>query len=107
MAPERQWERLVRYISSVDGTIKLGEPILLEKPASADIFDLAQFGDLEVEVLEGLDPFLASRTSKRDKVKKLLGPLEAKDVPIIRCIGLNYKSHSGYFPDTQEHGCNR
>ena len=27
-------------------------------------------------------------------VKRLLGPLAQKDVPILRCIGLNYASHS-------------
>ena len=26
-------------------------------------------------------------------VKRLLGPLEAKDVPILRCVGLNYAKH--------------
>jgi hypothetical protein len=29
-------------------------------------------------------------------VHKLLGPLTKEDVPILRCVGLNYKTHSKY-----------
>ncbi|KAF2479918.1 hypothetical protein BDY17DRAFT_318541 [Neohortaea acidophila] len=85
------WDRLVRYVSEKDGKIRYGEPIVSdEKP---DIDQLAQDGKLEVHVLEGAHPIDAKRTGEQDKVKKLLGPLTVKDVPIIRCVGLNYKTH--------------
>lgn len=85
------WNRLVRYISASDGREKYGEPIL--DSDEADIASLAQDGKLEVTVLEGNDPLSAKPTSNKDRVQRLLGPLREQDVPIIRCIGLNYKSH--------------
>lgn len=85
------WDRLVRYISATDGQEKYGEPIL-DSP-DADIAALARDGKLEVKILKGDDPLSAKQTGKNDKVKTLLGPLREQDVPIIRCIGLNYKSH--------------
>lgn len=87
----------MRYVSAVDGKIRLGEPILSNElyRGTIDIGQLAEDGTLEVTVFEGSDIFSMSGVSGKDKVKKLLGPFEAKYVPIIRCIGLNYKSHSG------------
>ncbi|OQO10056.1 hypothetical protein B0A48_04412 [Cryoendolithus antarcticus] len=90
MAPLTSWKRLIRYVSK-DGSIKYGEPIVSgDKP---DIDALAQSGKLKVKVLEGPSPFEAKETGEEDEVKTLLGPLTAKDVPIVRCIGLNYKTH--------------
>jgi hypothetical protein len=92
MAPITAWKRLVRYVSAKDGSIKYGEPIVSEdKP---DIDALAQKGGLRVKVLEGESPLLAKPTGEEDEVKQLLGPLTPKDVPIVRCVGLNYRTHS-------------
>jgi len=85
------WKRLVRYISSADGSMKYGEPILEDD--NADVAALAQQGKLKVHILEGSNPLDAKPTSHEDHVKSLLGPLRVEDVPIIRCIGLNYKTH--------------
>lgn len=86
------WDRLVRYVSAKDGKIRYGEPIVSgEKP---DIDQLAQDGKLEVTVLKGANPIDATSTGEKDTVKQLLGPLTPRDVPIIRCVGLNYKTHS-------------
>jgi 2-keto-4-pentenoate hydratase/2-oxohepta-3-ene-1,7-dioic acid hydratase in catechol pathway len=85
------WERLVRYISSSDGAVKYGQPIL--DNANANIAELAEQGELKVHVLEGRNPLEAKPTQQEDGVKALLGPLRVEDVPIIRCIGLNYKTH--------------
>lgn len=82
----------MRYVSADGGVIKYGEPILADP--KADIAQLAERGALSVEVLEGSDIFSAKSTNKKDVVKRLLGPLEPLDVPIVRCIGLNYKTHS-------------
>lgn len=82
----------MRYISAKDGAIRYGEPIVSdEKP---DIDQLAQDGKLEVNVLEGPNPVQAKANGEKDSVKQLLGPLTPGDVPIVRCVGLNYKTHS-------------
>lgn len=86
------WDRLIRYVSAKDGKIRYGEPIVSgDKP---DIDALAQDGSLKVKILEGAGPFEAKPTGEEDSVKQLLGPLTPEDVPIVRCIGLNYKTHS-------------
>ena len=94
MAPVKlAWDRLVRYVSATDDQIRYGEPIL--EPAEVEnVAQLATEGKLEVKVLDGADPISAQRTDRVDKVKVLLGPIEPRNTPIFRCIGLNYKSHS-------------
>lgn len=92
MAPLTAWSRLVRYESAKDGSIRYGDPIVNED--RPDIDALAQKGGLKVKVLEGPTPINAKPTGEEDEVKRLLGPLTPKDVPIIRCVGLNYKTHS-------------
>lgn len=92
MAPITAWKRLVRYVSAKDGSIKYGEPIVSEE--KPDIDALAQKGGLKVKVLSGESPLLAKPTGEEDEVKQLLGPLTPKDVPIVRCVGLNYRTHS-------------
>jgi hypothetical protein len=94
MAPVVSWDRLVRYVSAKDGEIRYGEPIVSD--AKPDIDQLAQDGKLEVNVLEGANPIVAKANGEKDTVKQLLGPLTPKDVPIIRCVGLNYKTHSTF-----------
>jgi len=85
------WDRLVRYVSASDGTVKYGQPIL-DSP-DVDVAALAKEGKLEVYVAEGSNPLAAQPGSLKDQVKSLLGPFRVEDVPIIRCIGLNYKTH--------------
>merc|ERR1711964_480898 len=86
------WTRLVRYVPvEAEGTVQYGEPILSD--GKDDISKLAESGQLRVRVCEGNNPFEANPTEQVQTVKTLLGPLETKDVPIIRCIGLNYKTH--------------
>jgi hypothetical protein len=100
MASPTKWSRIIRYVSAIDDKVKLGEPIisenLLEGSREIDLGQLAENGTLEVMAFEGSDIFSISCVTGKDKVKRILGPLDSKDVPIIRCIGLNYKSHSGY-----------
>jgi hypothetical protein len=86
------WDRFVRYVSA-DGQVRFGEP-KIENTATDDIIELAEAGKLTVEVLQGDGPLTSKRTGKEDRVAKLLRPLTPKDVPYIRCIGLNYKTHS-------------
>lgn len=92
MAPlNLPWKRLVRYSSSSDRAVKYGEPIAA---LDTDITKLAQEGKLQVQQFVGTDPLHLEKTDLVEDVARLYGPLEPKDVPIIRCIGLNYKSHS-------------
>lgn len=86
------WSRLIRYVNS-DGLIKYGEPILNDLD-SHDITELAQACKLFVRVCDGVNAIEAVPTTRVEQVHKLLGPLAAQEVPIIRCIGLNYKTHS-------------
>ena len=57
---------------------------------------LASNGVLRVQVLEGSTPLTAapSPSGEEDLVKQLLGPLAPEHISIIRCVGLNYKTHS-------------
>ena len=92
MSSLTSWDRFIRYVSEKDGKVRYGEPIVSD--SKADIDQLAQDGKLEVKVLEGPNPIEAKPTGEQDKVKQLLGPLTAKDVAVIRGVGLNYKTHS-------------
>lgn len=85
------WSRLVRY-ENHDGQIRYGEPVL--PSPDSDIIQLAGKGDLEAKVCEGIDALSAQPTSKIEAVKTLLAPLTEAEVPYVRCVGLNYKSHS-------------
>jgi hypothetical protein len=88
---EIPWTHLVRYSSTANGPVKYGEPILSQ---AGDIGKLARDDQLKVKRLLGSDPFLLEKTDVVETVYRLYGPLEPKDVPIVRCIGLNYKTHS-------------
>ncbi|KAH6952036.1 hypothetical protein DER45DRAFT_511501 [Fusarium avenaceum] len=96
MAPKSpvSWDRLVRYLPQGNdtdaGSARYGDPII---EGDEELGALASRGALQVRVLEGSNPFDTTRTGKIETVGKLLGPLTVDDVPIIRCIGLNYKTH--------------
>jgi hypothetical protein len=53
---------------------------------------------LKAKVIAGNDPYDTTGATKvTDEVvtvKQLLGPLAQEDVPILRCVGLNYTKHS-------------
>ena len=88
------WDRFVRYVPiGAEDTIRYGDPILTDSEIDI-IAQLANEGKLKVKVLQGENPLDAQPTGEVDTVRKLLGPLEAANVPIIRCIGLNYRTHS-------------
>lgn len=92
MSSLTKWDRLIRYVSAKDGKTKYGEPIVPDP--KADVDELAQKGGLKVKVLEGKTFLDAAPTGEEDEVKQLLGPLTPSDVSVIRCTGLNYKTHS-------------
>ncbi|KAL2204708.1 hypothetical protein CC79DRAFT_1309691 [Sarocladium strictum] len=88
------WTRLIRFVAT-DGRILRGEPIL-----PFPEFDVGNFEpgtQLQAKVLVGEDIYdTTGATRLSDEVatvKKLLGPLGQDDVPILRCVGLNYAKH--------------
>lgn len=84
------FNRLIRF-QDESGKTLFGEP----KVTSADDFDEAVAkGTLAAVVFEGSDIFNLTPTSKIAKVVKVVGLLTPHDVPIVKCVGLNYIKHS-------------
>ncbi|RVX75031.1 hypothetical protein B0A52_01308 [Exophiala mesophila] len=83
------WKRLIHF-EDEHGTQAFGEP---------DVKDVADFylqlgnGSLSANVLRGDDMFALRDTNEKVRVQKLLPILTPKDVPLIKCIGLNYMKH--------------
>lgn len=88
------WNRAIRFITT-DDRVLYGEPILSDP--ELDLGKLREGDKLQAKVIVGDDLFDTSgATSVSDEVvdvKKLLGPLAKEDVPILRCVGLNYAKH--------------
>ena len=83
------WTRLIRFKDDT-GTTRFGEPLIEN---AEDLHALLDKGELYADEFEGSSPFaLTGRGSKRP-VKKILGILTPEDVPIVKCIGLNYMKH--------------
>ncbi|KAM0079764.1 hypothetical protein ACKRZS_008093 [Fusarium odoratissimum] len=88
------WQRLIRFVST-DGRLLRGEPIL--PTPDFDLGNTTEETKLKACVIEGEDIYdTTGATRVTDEVvtvKTLLGPLVASDVPILRCVGLNYATH--------------
>lgn len=86
------WNRLIRFVAN-DGKIYRGEPAISD--TAYDIGKLFAAGEtIKAKVVVGENIFTdAQVTDEILEVKKLLGPLTADDVPIIKCVGLNYMKH--------------
>ncbi|KAG5416684.1 hypothetical protein I9W82_005648 [Candida metapsilosis] len=85
------WKRLIRFVAN-DGKIYRGEPIVTD--AEYDVGkQFLQGKTIKAKVVKG-DIFKdAVVTDEELDVKQLLGPLTQDDVPIIKCVGLNYMKH--------------
>jgi 2-keto-4-pentenoate hydratase/2-oxohepta-3-ene-1,7-dioic acid hydratase in catechol pathway len=85
------WKRLIRFVAQ-DGKIYRGEPIVSD--SEFDVGKQYLSGKaIQAKVVTG-DIFSdAVVTDQVLEVKKLLGPLTEDDVPIIKCVGLNYMKH--------------
>ncbi|KAI1618556.1 hypothetical protein EDD37DRAFT_623111 [Exophiala viscosa] len=88
------WTRLIRFVST-DGHVLRGEPILPSE--DFDLGNVTESDQLKAKVIKGDDPLdTTGKTVVSDEVvtvKKLLGPLAAAEIPILRCVGLNYAKH--------------
>ena len=86
------WSHLVRFVNG--GTEYSGDAILPDGKSADDIDELASSAQLQARVIEG-DPFREGKVSTKELlVEELLSPLKKEQVPIIRCISLNYVKHS-------------
>lgn len=89
------WTRLIRFVST-DGRVLRGEPILPDP--NFDLGKTTEETNLQAKVILGNDIYdVNGKTQVSEEVvtvKKLLGPLTARDVDIVRCVGLNYSKHS-------------
>ncbi|CAI9627390.1 fumarylacetoacetate hydrolase family protein [Alternaria burnsii] len=92
MAPN--WDRLIRFIAT-DGRELRGQPIL--PSADFDVGTTTEETGLKAKVIDVKNnDIFDSATKVTDEevtVKKLLGPVTVDEVPIIRCIGLNFIKH--------------
>ena len=91
------WKRLIRFVAT-DGRTLRGEPILPSE--DFDVGTATEADGLQAKVIIGEDIYDTTGktfvTNEIVSVKKVLGPLAASEVPILRCVGLNYAKHSMY-----------
>ncbi|KAK3897734.1 hypothetical protein C8A05DRAFT_47747 [Staphylotrichum tortipilum] len=81
--------RLIRF-ADAGGKARFGEPNVTSLAAFEEA--VAQ-GTLEATVFEGSTISNVTPTSEVAKVKQVLPLLTADDVPIVKCVGLNYIKH--------------
>jgi hypothetical protein len=87
------WSRLIRFVNE-DGKTVFGEPDI---KTDAELVEKCQAKTLYASEFEGSSPFALSPAGRNARVQKLLEILTPADVPIVRCIGLNYMKHSMCF----------
>ena len=102
------WDRAIRFIST-DGRTLYGEPIL--PSPDFDLGTVRPETKLRAKVIVGDDLYdISGSTIVSDEiavVKKLLGPLVREQVPILRCVGLNYVKHSKLLVNRLHNGAHR
>lgn len=81
---------MIRFVST-DGNTTFGDALLDD---ASEIHQKISQNDLYAQELSGTSPFDLKATGNKIQVKTLLPLLQPSDVPIIRCIGLNYTKHS-------------
>jgi hypothetical protein len=95
MAPN--WDRLIRFVAT-DGRELRGEPVL--PSPDFDVGTTTEETELKAKVIQVVNSDIFDPSTKvtdeEVTVKKLLGPVTTHEVPIIRCIGLNFIKHSTY-----------
>jgi hypothetical protein len=84
------WTRLIRFVDH-SGRETFGEPCIDD---AQDLTKLLAQDDLWAVEYQGHSPVSALVKGDKIHVKKVLDILKPSDVPIVRCIGLNYTKHS-------------
>ncbi|KAJ3546745.1 hypothetical protein NM208_g1846 [Fusarium decemcellulare] len=85
----RSWTRLIRFVDD-NGNETFGEPIIQDDKEFSD--RLAK-NDLWAVEFKGQSPVSDLTKGEKVHVKAIRDLLRPADVPIIRCIGLNYIKH--------------
>ncbi|KAK2685454.1 hypothetical protein QWA68_015691 [Fusarium oxysporum] len=89
MAPT--WTHLIRFIAFEDGHEHLGQ---IEASATPDVgLALHEGKKVQAKVVTGTI-FDGTVTDKVLHVQTLLSPIATHQVPLIRCMGLNYRDHA-------------
>jgi 2-keto-4-pentenoate hydratase/2-oxohepta-3-ene-1,7-dioic acid hydratase in catechol pathway len=83
------WTRLIRFQDDA-GATHFGEPVI---DSAEDLNLLLESGELFASAFEGSSPFALTGPGSKRHVKRILGILTPEDVPVIKCIGLNYMKH--------------
>ena len=87
-----KWSHLIRFVNG--GTEYFGDAIIPSGKSADDIVELALSGQLHARVIFD-EPLTDGKVSTKELlVEELLSPLKKEQVPLIRCIGLNYVKHS-------------
>ncbi|KAF2219602.1 hypothetical protein BDZ85DRAFT_291701 [Elsinoe ampelina] len=85
------WNRLIRC-ETTDGRVVNAEPVLPDP--DFDLGLVKEEHQLQAKIIIGDDLYEKSTvTDEVVTVKKILGPLSPQDIPILRCVGLNYAKH--------------
>jgi hypothetical protein len=84
------WNRLIRFVND-SGNETFGDP---EIQNDKDFADRLAKNDLWAIEYKGQSPVSQLTQGERIHVKAVRELLRSSDVPIIRCIGLNYIKHS-------------
>lgn len=84
------WSRLIRFVDD-NGNETFGDPVVKDDKEFAE--RLAR-NDLWAVEYKGESPTSALSKGESVHVKAIRDILRPADVPIIRCIGLNYIKHS-------------
>lgn len=86
------WTHLIRFIAKEDGQAHYGQVDATRYP---DVGLTTYEGKEEVKVKEVTGGLYDGVVTDRElSVAQLLPPLLATDIPLIRCMGLNYKDHA-------------
>jgi hypothetical protein len=84
------WTKLIRFES--EGRILYGKP---EIENGRNLQECIESAKLYATVYEGASLHaLSTEPGELIRVEKILPLLQPEDVPIIKCVGLNYVAHS-------------
>lgn len=86
------WTRLIRFVDD-NGNETFGEPCI---KSEAELDERLAGNDLYAIEFKGTTPVSELVKGEKVHVKALQNILKPSDVPIIRCIGLNYIKHSTF-----------
>lgn len=85
------WTHLIRFIAEEDGQIHLGQVDASQHP---DVGLAVEKGEKVTARLITGSAFDGVVTDRVLNVSRLLSPLSMDEIPVIRCLGLNYKDHA-------------